>query len=61
MDRIPRAQKSLTRLQPPYDRPVRQRMLNLLLVGPTNNGKSMVVEKFRRLLLLPSPWARLAD
>jgi predicted ATPase with chaperone activity len=36
-------------------------MPNLLLVGPTNNGKAMVVEKFRRLLLLPSPWARLAD
>jgi hypothetical protein len=23
-------------------------MPNLLLVGPTNNGKSMIVEKFRR-------------
>ena len=55
------AQRALTRLQPLYDRPVRHRMLNLLLVGPANNGKSMVVEKFRRLLFLPSPWARLAD
>ena len=36
-------------------------MLNLFLVGPANNGKSMVVEKSRRLLLLPSPWDRLAD
>ncbi|EAW2451605.1 transposase [Salmonella enterica subsp. diarizonae] len=25
-----------------------QRMPNLLLVGPTNNGKSMIIEKFRR-------------
>ncbi|MBB2940489.1 putative ATPase with chaperone activity [Actinoplanes lutulentus] len=23
-------------------------MPNLLLIGPTNNGKSMIVEKFRR-------------
>src|SRR5699024_3034957 len=28
--------------------PNKQRMPNLLLVGPTNNGKSMIVEKFRR-------------
>lgn len=25
------------------------RMPNLLLIGPTNNGKSMIVEKFRRM------------
>lgn len=31
-----------------YTFPVRQRMPNLLLVGPTNNGKSMIIEKFRR-------------
>jgi predicted ATPase with chaperone activity len=24
-------------------------MPNLLLIGPTNNGKSMIVEKFRRM------------
>lgn len=24
-------------------------MPNLLIVGPTNNGKSMIVERFRRL------------
>jgi hypothetical protein len=23
-------------------------MPNLLLIGPTNNGKSMIIEKFRR-------------
>lgn len=28
--------------------PKRARMPNLLLVGPTNNGKTMIVEKFRR-------------
>ena len=28
--------------------PSRQRMPNLLLTGPTNNGKSMIIEKFRR-------------
>ena len=28
--------------------PKRIRMPNVLLVGPTNNGKSMIVEKFRR-------------
>jgi hypothetical protein len=28
--------------------PDKQRMPNLLLLGPTNNGKSMIVEKFRR-------------
>ena len=30
------------------DHPKRQRMPNLLLIGPTNNGKSMIIEKFRR-------------
>jgi hypothetical protein len=28
--------------------PSKQRMPNLLLIGPTNNGKSMIIEKFRR-------------
>jgi Bacterial TniB protein len=28
--------------------PARQRMPNLLVIGPTNNGKSMIIEKFRR-------------
>ncbi|MEU0566881.1 TniB family NTP-binding protein [Nonomuraea sp. NPDC005983] len=30
------------------DWPAKQRMPNLLVIGPTNNGKSMIVEKFRR-------------
>ncbi|ELQ6671774.1 TniB family NTP-binding protein, partial [Escherichia coli] len=36
------------RLEALYAWPNKQRMPNLLLVGPTNNGKSMIVEKFRR-------------
>jgi hypothetical protein len=28
--------------------PPKQRMQNMLLIGPTNNGKSMIIEKFRR-------------
>lgn len=44
----PRAVQALTRLETLYDWPGRQRMPNLLLVGPTNNGKSMIIERFRR-------------
>jgi predicted Ser/Thr protein kinase len=44
----PRAVEALNRLEALYARPNKQRMPNLLLVGPTNNGKSMIVEKFRR-------------
>jgi len=33
--------------------PPKQRMPNLLLVGPTHNGKSMIIERFRRRHL---PW-----
>lgn len=44
----PRAQTTLARLETFYDWPTKQRMPNLLLVGPTNNGKSMIIEKFRR-------------
>jgi hypothetical protein len=38
----------VARLETLFDWPVRQRMPNLLLIGATNNGKSMIVEKFRR-------------
>ncbi|MGK7051670.1 TniB family NTP-binding protein [Pseudomonas aeruginosa] len=38
----------MNRLETLYAWPNKQRMPNLLLVGPTNNGKSMIVEKFRR-------------
>ncbi len=44
----PRAVDALERLESLLDWPSRQRMPNLLLVGPTNNGKSMIIEKFRR-------------
>lgn len=44
-----RAHQALTRLDGLLTHPRRQRMPNLLIVGPTNNGKSMIVEKFRRL------------
>ncbi len=44
----PRAVEALNRLETLYAWPNKQRMPNLLLVGPTNNGKSMIIEKFRR-------------
>ncbi|MGB0092486.1 MAG: TniB family NTP-binding protein [Solirubrobacteraceae bacterium] len=44
----PRAREALARLETLYEWPTRQRMPNLLLIGPTNNGKSMIIEKFRR-------------
>lgn len=44
----PRATEALQRLETLLEWPTKQRMPNLLLLGPTNNGKSMIVEKFRR-------------
>src|SRR5258708_6752995 len=44
----PLAHHALTILEDLLTLPVRQRMPNLLLIGPTNNGKTMIVEKFRR-------------
>ena len=44
----PRATDAVERLEALYNWPGRQRMPNLLLIGPTNNGKSMIIEKFRR-------------
>lgn len=44
----PRAVQTLTRLETLYDWPGKQRMPNLLLIGQTNNGKSMIIERFRR-------------
>lgn len=43
-----RATDALTWLEALFTWPSKQRMPNLLLIGPTNNGKSMIVEKFRR-------------
>jgi hypothetical protein len=44
----PRANEALEHLHTLAVWPKKQRMPNLLIVGPTNNGKSMIVEKFRR-------------
>jgi hypothetical protein len=49
-----RANALLAKLEALYTHPVRQRMPNLLIVGPTNNGKTMIVEKFRRQHHSPS-------
>jgi len=43
-----RATQALGRLETLLAWPGKQRMPNLLLIGPTNNGKSMIIEKFRR-------------
>jgi len=43
-----RAQVALATIEDMLSFPKRTRMPNLLLVGPTNNGKTMIVEKFRR-------------
>jgi hypothetical protein len=44
-----KAQEAISKLQQLIDHPKRQRMPNLLIVGPTNNGKSMIIEKFKRM------------
>jgi len=43
-----RAEAALSAMEDLLTFPKRTRMPNLLLVGPTNNGKTMIVEKFRR-------------
>lgn len=43
-----RATAALKHLETLLDWPRKQRMPNLLIIGPTNNGKSMLIEKFRR-------------
>lgn len=47
----PLAVEVLKRVETLLNWPRKQRMPNLLLLGPTNNGKSMIIEKFRRLHL----------
>src|SRR5438045_5639672 len=39
---------ALEKLRELFDHPQRQRMPNLLIIGHTNNGKSMIIEKFCR-------------
>jgi hypothetical protein len=43
-----RARSALQRLEELLKWPSKTRMPNLLLIGPTNNGKSVIIEKFRR-------------
>jgi hypothetical protein len=43
-----RAKNALSRLEDLISLPCKQRMPNALLIGPTNNGKSMLIEKFKR-------------
>lgn len=43
------ANEVLKRLETLFTWPGKQRMPNLLLIGPTNNGKSMIIEKFHRV------------
>jgi hypothetical protein len=44
-----KAHEALDKPEQLFTHPPRQRMPNLLLIGPTNNGKTMIIEKFRRL------------
>jgi hypothetical protein len=44
----PRAAEAYLKLHDLVKHPVRQRMPNLLIIGPTNNGKTMIIEKFCR-------------
>jgi Cdc6-like AAA superfamily ATPase len=43
-----RATQALKKLEDLLHFPKRIRMPNMLFIGPTNNGKTMIVEKFRR-------------
>lgn len=43
-----RAEQALNLLEDLLNRPKRIRMPNMLIISPTNNGKTMIVEKFRR-------------
>lgn len=45
----PKAIAAIDKLEALLNWPSKQRMPNLLIVGPTNNGKSMIIEKFRRM------------
>lgn len=49
------ANQALQALNELFESPKKIRMPNLLLVGPTNNGKSMIIEKFRRKHMSAAP------
>ena len=44
----PRAKQALEKLEHLFKHPKRNRMPNLLIVSPTNNGKTMLIHKFFR-------------
>jgi Cdc6-like AAA superfamily ATPase len=44
-----KANEALNKLDTLLQGPSKVRMPNLLLTGPTNNGKTMIIEKFKRL------------
>lgn len=44
----PRSLEAVARLEEFLTWPTRQRMPDMLLAGPTNNGKSVIIERFRR-------------
>ena len=43
------ALEALTKLDFLFNHPKKIRMPNILIIGPTNNGKSMIVERFKRM------------
>lgn len=43
-----RAQMALDCMEVLLNYPKKQRMPNMLMIGPTNNGKTMIIEKFRK-------------
>jgi hypothetical protein len=43
------AQDAIAKLEFLFNHPKKLRMPNILIIGPTNNGKSMIVERFRRM------------
>lgn len=45
----PKALEIIKKLEALFNWPQKQRMPNLLIVGATNNGKSMIIEKFKRM------------
>ncbi|MBX9689175.1 MAG: TniB family NTP-binding protein [Candidatus Obscuribacterales bacterium] len=57
----PVAKKALARLEEHINWPSKQRMPNLLMIGPTNNGKSTIIEKFRRQYPSVEPRKSLND
>lgn len=54
-----KAEEALIKLENLFTHPTRHRMPNLLIIGPTNNGKTMIIEKFKRMH--PSPPGENSD